>query len=361
VLILDRHFLIQFLKPFLACLVSFLVCMLVYDLFDNISDFTKSKAPFAALTEYYLILIPAWIVDIMPMTMLLSLLYTLSDMSKHGELVAMRASGLDFFRLMRPYFFLGMGISLLMLIINLGWAPNALDRAQMIFDEHTRPDDHRRGQVRGLQYHHIAKNRFWVIDSLDPDENWARGIEITVHDKQLKDTKRISALIGNFEAGRWVFRNVLVYDYTVPTSDPQALTKHPFLITDFEETPAQLTVEAKKTKRVSTSDLIEKLKISDRLPPKQLAKFSTEFHSRIAFPLASFIVLLIGVPFGVVPQRSSNFIAIVNALLFFCAYLFASRIFLSFGEIGRIPPWLAAWLPNILFASAGAWLTSRIR
>ena len=37
-----------------------------------------------------------------------------------------------------------------------------------------------------------------------------------------------------------------------------------------------------------------------RLPPKQRAMFATEFHSRIAFPMANLVVFLIGVPFGVV-------------------------------------------------------------
>jgi len=34
---------------------------------------------------------------------------------------------------------------------------------------------------------------------------------------------------------------------------------------------------------------------------------------------------------------------------------------LALGMNGQLPGWLAAWLPNLLFAAAGIILTSRVR
>jgi lipopolysaccharide export system permease protein len=360
--ILDRYFLKEFLKPFAACLIAFLLCMVVYDLFDNINDFIQAKTSFGQIIHYYFILVPAWLVQIMPITLLLSLLYTLSDMSKHGELTAMRASGLDFFRLMTPYFLIGVCVSVQMLSLNLAWAPNALYEAKVLFEKNTHKTQTTKQESLGVTYYNIGGNRFWFVSILNASQGWARGIEVTTNDKNLRDLKRISADSGNYEHGRWIFRNVTIYDYTLPIADPRVLRKEDiYVANEFTEAPQEFVVELKKTKRMTTRELLRSLHYTERLSPKQYAMFATELYSRIAFPLSNFVIFLIGVPFGVVSQRRSNLVAIINAMLLFFAYMVIMQMLFVFGQTGRFNPLMAAWLPNFLFTGIGVWMIKRIR
>jgi lipopolysaccharide export system permease protein len=360
--ILDRYFLREFFKPLGVCLVALLLCLLVHDLFDNVNDFIKEKVALEDFVSYYLILIPAWVVTIMPITLLLSLLYVLSSMSKNGELTAMRASGLDFIRLMTPYAIVGICFSIQMLSLNLAWAPNALQKAQMIFEKSTKKTQASKSKGVGITYRHIASNRFWSVSILDVQTGRATGIDIIQSDAQQRDRTKISATSGFYKQGFWTFQNVIIYDYTLPISDPNNLILKQVLVArDFTEAPAELMAEFKKTKRMTTRELLDKLRYAELLSPKQKAVLSTEFHSRISFPIANFVVFLIGVPFGVVAQRRSTFLAIVNALLFFAGYLLASKVLMIFGQSARIPGWIAAWLPNILFALAGIMMIRKIR
>ena len=360
--ILDRYFLKEFLKPLGACLLAFLLCMVVYDLYDNIYDFIQAKTPFGKILYYYSVLIPAWLVQVMPMTLLLALLYVLSNMSKYGELTAMRASGLDFFRLMGAYWVVGICVSIQMLSINLAWAPKALYQAKVIFEKNTQKTQDTKSKSFGVTYRDIAGNRFWVIGMVDPVSRVARGIEITQSDESQHDIKRTSAAWGNYQDGYWTLQDVIIYDYTLPTSDPDSLRRVPVLVApELVESPQQFITEFRKTKRMTTRELLESLHFSSRLSPKQRALFSTELHGRVAFPMANLVVFLIGIPFGVIGERRSNSLAIVNALLFFFAYMLVAQVLLVFGQSGRIPGWLAAWFPNILFATAGILMIRRIR
>jgi lipopolysaccharide export system permease protein len=362
--ILDRYFLKEFFKPFIVCLVAFLLCMVVYDLFDNINDFIQAKTSFGKILHYYLILVPAWLpVIVMPITLLLSLLYTLSDMSKHGELNAMRASGLDFFRLMSPYFLIGICVSIQMLCVNLAWAPNAWYQAKVVFEKSTYKPQESKQERLGINYYNIAANRFWFVSILNPSQGWARGIEITVNDEHLKkDIKKISAARGNYERGRWILHDVIIYDYTLPIADPHVIRKEDiYIANDFTEAPKDFVVEVQKTKRMTTGELLQSLKFTSHLSPKQYALFATEFHSRIAYPLSNFVVFLIGIPFGVIGQRKSTFLAVVNALGIFFVYFIFIQILFMLGQSGRLSPLLAGWTPHLLFIGIGIWMIRRIR
>jgi lipopolysaccharide export system permease protein len=360
--ILDRYFLKQFVKPFGACLVSFLLCMLVHDLFDNINDFIEAHTPLEKILTYYVILIPNWLVLIMPITLLLSLLYVLSSMSKNGELTAMRASGLDFFRLMMPYFIIGICVSMQMLSLKIAWAPNSSHQAKTFFEENTgRKKEEVRDKANDVAYYDIAGNRFWNVKTLDPSRNEATGIEIIQRDENRNPIKRISARIGYYQQQHWRFEDVIIFDYTLPVTARNSIKEELLEAHDFKEAPQQFIVEQKKTKRMTTREILWSLNHSHNLSPKQYADYSTEFHTRISFPLANFVVFLIGIPFGVVRQRHSTFIAISNALLLFFAYTFFSESLVLLGQSGRLPSWLAAWLPNILFGAIGMLLIRKIR
>ncbi|MBI4027641.1 MAG: LptF/LptG family permease [Verrucomicrobia bacterium] len=359
--ILDRYFLKEFLKPFGACLLSFLLCMMVYDLYDNIHDFIQAATPLRHILNYYLILVPAWVVVIMPITLLLSLLYALSTMSKHGELTAMRASGLDFFRLMGPYFLIGICVSIQMLALNLAWAPDARYKAKELFEKQTRQAKKEETKMGGVLYRCVSGDRYWSLDELDLYERKARGIEITQCNEK-RDLRKISAASGSYRNGYWTFQNVIIYDYTKPASDPSSLRKLPsWIAREYTEGPQEMVVQSKKTKRMTTRELLQNLKYAARLSVKQRNLFETELHSRVALPLANFVVFLIGVPFGVVGERRSSFMAVVNALLFFFAYIMMVEVLLLFSRNGVIPAWLAAWLPNIVFAIVGVLMIRRIR
>ncbi|MCC7519798.1 MAG: LptF/LptG family permease [Verrucomicrobiae bacterium] len=359
--ILDRLLLREFFKPLAACLVAFLLCMMVYDLYDNIQDFITAKVPFATLVRYYGLLVPAWLVQVMPITLLLSLLYALSDMSKHGELTAMRASGLWFGRLMFPFVLLGLFASAMMGFVSLAWAPGAYQSSKDLFDANTQKETASLERTTGIAYRDVRGNRFWVVSALDSREERASGVEIVQGDERKGNLFRISAATGVYRHGFWTFENVIIYDYRLPPSDPASLRKEAaFEARDFTESPRQLVARSRKPKRIPTAELLENLRYASRLPPKLAAIYGCELHGRIAYPFACLVVVFIGVPFGVIGQRRSTLMAVVNALLVFFGYLFFCQTFLLLGQSGRLPAVAAAWLPNFLFAGIGLWRGFRL-
>ncbi len=75
-----------------------------------------------------------------------------------------------------------------------------------------------------------------------------------------------------------------------------------------------------------------------------------EEHKRFALPVACVVLALCAVPMGLTLQGVGRNWGVLFAVIFFLIYysLFTSAY--GLGEAGRLPPDLAMWIPNILFA-----------
>lgn len=87
----------------------------------------------------------------------------------------------------------------------------------------------------------------------------------------------------------------------------------------------------------------------------------TLMYSRISLPLASLIMAFLGTPFALRGGRSSGItIGIGVSLAIGFSYFIVNAFILSFGQTGVLPPMVAAWAANFIFAAAGAWLAMTV-
>ncbi len=91
------------------------------------------------------------------------------------------------------------------------------------------------------------------------------------------------------------------------------------------------------------------------------AAYQTKFYGRIAAPWTCLVVVLIAIPFGAPSGRRNLFFGVAGSIFIGFAYFVLQRVSLAFGINGHLPGWLAAWLPNVIFALTGIVLTMRVR
>jgi lipopolysaccharide export system permease protein len=96
----------------------------------------------------------------------------------------------------------------------------------------------------------------------------------------------------------------------------------------------------------------------------QFARLLTDYYGRIAFPLVTIIMVLVGIALSL--RRSgirggSMAIGIGQALLVGFLYWAAHSIAIAFGRGGALPPVVAGWLTNVLFTSYGLYLMLKLK
>ncbi|MBX3731875.1 MAG: LptF/LptG family permease [Verrucomicrobiae bacterium] len=105
--LLDRYLLRELLVPLGFCLAAFLIFWITFDLFGQLDTFQDRLWTVGDIAEYYYLKLPELLNIVLPVSLLLALLYALTQHARHNELIAMRAAGRSLWRICLPYFLLG--------------------------------------------------------------------------------------------------------------------------------------------------------------------------------------------------------------------------------------------------------------
>jgi lipopolysaccharide export LptBFGC system permease protein LptF len=76
----------------------------------------------------------------------------------------------------------------------------------------------------------------------------------------------------------------------------------------------------------------------------------------MALPWVCLVVIFIAGPMGVIIGRRGIMGGVGTAIGLFAALLFSSSLFLALGKGDRIPAWIAAWGPILIFLAIGLYL-----
>lgn len=372
--LLDRYLLRELLIPLGFCLSGFLLFWIASDLLVRLDDLQEHHLRALDIAEYYVVRAPEFLAVVLPMALLLGLLYALTQHARHHEITAIRAAGVSLWRLARPYFLTGLVCCGALFYLNEFCAPDGEDRAERILERY-RTDAQaasRRHLVRNLGFVNARDQRAWHLDAYNLRTAEMTGPQV---DYPLSDGSRrwLFAARAVRTNDTWVF-----YDVSEYTDDPRVNTlltpfrRVPVLARpDFTETPEQIRSEIVISSRLSLRSarkadlpalqILDYLRLHPQLGPAEAAWLHTKLQGRLAAPWTCLVVVLIAIPFGAIQGRRSVFLGVAGSVFICFAYFMLLQLGLVLGTGGRLPPWLAAWFPNLTFGLVGAWLTSRVR
>ena len=88
-------------------------------------------------------------------------------------------------------------------------------------------------------------------------------------------------------------------------------------------------------------------------------KLSVQLENKLAVPAITLVMAILAVPFAVSMGKRGGLVGIATAIAVAISYWVVAGIFSSMGDIDTLPPLLAAWSPDLLFAIAGSYLLLR--
>lgn len=369
--LLDRYLLRELLLPLGYCLCGLLVFWISSDLVSELEHYQRLNLLPHTVALYYLFRMPEQLVIILPVSLLLALLLTLSQHARHHEFIAMRAAGISLWRLSLPYLAVGWIFSVGLLYLNEAWAPESAEAAQQILNDGKEDSSQPGGRqwVHNLVFKNDGDNRIWSIAAynLKTSEMIKPAISWRLPDGT---GRQIIAERGERASGGWTFYNVMEFDY-LPAQDslPTRRQMDVLVMPEFSETPDLIKSEVKvsgllnarawKKPQLSVAQINDYLRLHRRLPPEQSALLDTQLHGRLAEPWTCLIVVLIALPFGAVSAKRNVFVGVASSIFICFTYFVLLRLGLALGTGGYLEPWLAAWLPNLIFGLGGIGMTQR--
>ncbi len=367
--LLDRYLLRELLMPLVYCLGGFVVFWISFNLFTRLDDLQEAKLHLWDVIELCAAWTPECLVTVLPIALLLALLYTLTHHARHNEITAMRAAGMSLWRLCVPYFVVGFGASLVLFALNEIGVPRSTAWAERILNRYVHKSDDAPNQFHGFT--NARANRIWIFNEYRPQTAEMSGsivVNWTLPDGSIRKLYADRAI---YSKPGWTFFNAKEFEQASETAPVVPfLQTNELAMPDFDETPAGIENEIKMSEyeslhsrklNIPLSVLWEYLRRHPNLPHAEAANWWTKFDGRLAAPWTCLVVVLIAIPFGVASGRRNLFVGVAGSVFICFTFFVLQQVGLALGTGGYLPAWLAAWLPNLIFAATGLLLTACVR
>jgi LPS export ABC transporter permease LptG len=359
--IIDRYMLKGFIGPVMWCIFIFIIMAVIIDIFSFIDDIVKFRIPLASILSFYVYYIPTIFLQVTPMAVLLSTVFLLSNLNKHNELIAMRSSGISLWRIMAPLIVIGMLVSMVVFAVNNTVIPVSSKVANHIRREEIESQKMKESQPKVIRNVALygAGNRIIFARSYDTEKKVLSDIIIHKHDLSENLTSKITAQSGSWTGNGWLFKEVIIYaiDNTGKIlKEPQFFREREIPI---EERPSDFANMERSADYMSYQDLRKYIVNFGGAGERMIRGLLVELHYKIALPLISLIIILIGAPFAMITTRGGVLIGIGMSIGIGLLYYAFIAISLAFGKAGILPPFLAAWLGNLVFAGWGIHLINK--
>jgi lipopolysaccharide export system permease protein len=308
--------------------------------------FLNSDISLVGAMEYVLLKVPFMFVQFTPASILLATIMVFGLMNRSNELLAIKSSGISVYFLLKPAILVGVILAALMFFLGETLIPVTMVRSNYI------------------KYNVIKKNRniysarkdVWIksenklihINFYDPVKQSAAGVTITSLRKNFSLESRIDAEKGFFKQGKWMFENIIEQihsensmDYDVKLYDEKSIP--------LSFKPEDLVAVLKKTEEMSFFEL-KKFVSKVEKEGYDAITYKVDLNGKIAFPFVCIIMILTGAATGIKSFAKENIpVAIAIGVVIAFMYWIMFGFCISIGYGGILPPFVSAWITNLVF------------
>jgi LPS export ABC transporter permease LptG/LPS export ABC transporter permease LptF len=386
-LILDEYIMRAFTSNFALVLITFWILFTIFTFFELIGDIIRNRTPLVTVGDYLLNLIPYILYNVTPLCVLVAVLITFGALSRSSELTAMKAAGISLYRIVIPVVVLAAVIACSLFAFDEFYLPAANRRQEALRNTikgkpaqtFLRPD---RSWISGqsptdevrtavltnfpgsrqaqTQAHVTEPIRIFYYQFFDPDRNVFANLTVFEFDPTTFTLeRRIFAASARWDGrvDRWLFEDGWVRTFsgeTIASYEPFVLTTFPSI----KEEPQYFKKEDRQSQEMSFGELSRY--ISDlRQSGFDTKRLSVQLDRKLAYPAIAFVMAILGMPFAFSTGKRGGVAGFSVAIGIAVLYMGTASLFEAMGNVSALPPSLAAWAPDLLFAVAGSYLLLR--
>jgi lipopolysaccharide export system permease protein len=351
-----RYALRTFLWNFGVMWVSFTSLLQIVDLLNN-SDEVLDRHPrdVGAVLEYAIYRLPELAVFLIPFSVLMAALLSLAKFERGNETLALKSAGAPYYQILLAFLPAVGLVAVLHFVMTDQVVPRSIDHMM-----------ERNLYVDKKEKNNDEDQRVWVQDGeLVVEVGKVENQGIDLHNMRLYerddagnliDQKYIEHAVFDVTTRKWTLYNV---------KDTKVVPGHATEITDIPEDtwhtklgPQEFSELIERPQAMTTKRLWS-FATSSQIGVRPTYFYETWLQKRVALPVSSILMILLAAPVALSFGRRDKGVASGMAIGFGLGFLYfiTEGLVQSLGESGAVPPFFAAWLPALLFASIGGlWL-----
>ena len=350
---IDAYIVSKFITTFFIALLLIIGIVIIFDISEKIDNFVAKEAPLKAIVfDYYLNFIPYFMNMFSPLFVFITVIFFTSKMAADSEIIAILSCGISFHRMLVPYIFSATLFAIFSLCLNLFIIPDA-NKTRLEF-ENQYVKTRFKSVGRNVHYQ-ISPGEFVFAESFSSWNNTAYRFTLEkIVDNKLVSKISAESAVYNEEKGVWTLKKYFIRDYNEDLTDRIRSGKQ--LDTTLALSSKDFYLTEKTVETLNYHEL-NNLIDTQRMRGDANVKFALiEKNTRFALPFSAFILTIMGVALSSKKRRAGigwN-IGIGIALAF--TYILFLRFSQMFVHTDTLPPAIALWLPNLVFAIIAGFL-----
>jgi len=355
--ILTRYILGEILSHTLIGCVIFTFILFMGDLRHILEMLVRNSSTWANVMEIFLFTMPNTFKVTIPMAVLVGILLGLSRLAADSEIIAMRASGMGIGYFVRVASIVAVAGTLLGLVNSLYVAPRA--NQAILAMQQALETSQASYEIQPRVFYEDFRNRVLYVQDVRGGtgaSNWRQVFMADVTDSSNPlITTAASATVVSDSTQELLMRLRDGAEHQTVPGDPQK-----YNVSTFNSTDLPLALSQQSDVHLGRVDTViyalPMAALEERTHGPDGKRFLLELHSRFSYPVACMVLMLVGVPLGVVSRRGGKSSGFVFTLLLVILYYVLSYTGVALGRQDKLSPFMAVWLANILFAVAGIFL-----
>jgi LPS export ABC transporter permease LptG/LPS export ABC transporter permease LptF len=362
--ILDEYVVREFLNMFVLVLLAFVLLILVFTVFDLLSDILRNRTGWFIVGEYLINLTPSMLYQILPLAVLIAVLVTFGVLNRNSEIVAMKATGISLYRLVVPIVTISGILALSLFLFEEFYLPQANQRQEAF-----------RNIIKGKPPQTVLHPEHnWIFGQPRPGEP-ARIFYYQFFDRDRNEFGNLSIFEfdpSTFALSRRIFAAHVFWDQTTGSwgfqngwqrdiEDANVIEYHEFKQTAFaeiHEDPGYFQKESLQSQEMNFGQLDHY--IGDLTQSGfDTMRLRVELWRKLAYPLIAVVMAVLAIPFALSMGRRGSLEGVAVAIAVALAYFVVDGLFGALGNVNYLPAALAAFSSDILFGLVGGYLLLR--
>lgn len=349
---LDRYILFKFLGTFIFIMTLLLAITVVIDLSEKIDSFVENKVTaWQVITGFYIYFLPHITSLIGPFFVLVSVIFFTSQLAARSELIAILNSGTSFYRMLYPYM---VGATILggaFWVGNNYLVPYA-NSQRIKFEKKFvyKP-------YEGMRYNFhrtIAPGVIIYMENYKPSDGSGYKFSIDkFKEGKLVYKLRSERIDWNKKSKRWKVSDYYIRELK---EGRDVISKGGVMDTVFSFVPEDFSFTANFKEEMTTPQLKEYIQFMYKAGLPDIEFYEVERYRRTSSAFSIYILTLIGVSVASRKVRGGLGWHLVLGIGLSAAYEIIMKFSVTFATNASLPPVIAVWIPNMLFAGMAAYL-----
>ena len=346
---LDWYIIKKFIGTYIYSIALIISISIVIDINENLAKFSEYHAPLKAIVfDYYMNFIPYFANLFSPLFVFIAVIFFTSKLAGNSEIIAMLAAGVSFKRLMRPYMISCILISVVSFYLS-GYVIPHSNVIRQNFESLYK--NKKKTTAADNVMLNVGKGTIAYIQHYD--NNTKRGYGFSLD--KFQDKKLVSHMTA------------MEIQYDTISDSKYHWTAQNYKIRKFNGYREQIENGAKRdtTILMEPNDLVYSKgqqetftnpELSDYISKQidrgssNVVQYQVEYHKRIAASFASFILTIIGLSLSAKKRKGGMGMYLGIGLALSFGYIMLQTVSSTFAINANLPPIIAAWIPNIIFA-----------